>query len=137
MTEGGDDKSRGHHYFDVDRFRKIHADTSKRRGRLGRVLNRIFWALHSVEALLTSVLFPMIMIPGMLLSIILVLYYGGGLAFYALVATFFILVGVFGERRISASRFTENGDFWKKLALQVVAYSAVVGIFLVLLMVWR
>lgn len=79
----------------------------------------------------------MVMIPGMLLTIVLVLYYGGGLALYAVVATFFVLVGVFGERRLSSSRFTESGDFWKKLILQVVAYSAVVGVFLVLLLVWR
>jgi len=136
LTEGGDEKPSGH-YFDVEWFRKVHADTSKRRGRLGRVLNRFFWGLHSIGPLLTGVLFPMVMIPGMLLSIILVLYYGGGLAFYAMVATFFVLVGFFGERRLSASRFTESGDYWKKLILQVVAYSSLVGIFLVLLIVWK
>jgi ABC-type transport system involved in cytochrome bd biosynthesis fused ATPase/permease subunit len=136
LTEGGDETRSGH-YFDVERFRKVHADTSKRRGRLGRILNRIFWALHSVESLLTSVLFPMVMIPGMLLTVVLVLYYGGGLALYAVIATFFILVGVFGERRLSSSRFTESGDFWKKLIFQVVAYSAIVGVFLVMLLVWK
>lgn len=135
MTEGGD-KKQGHHYFDVERFRKVQADTSKKRGRLGRFLNRIVWAYHSASPLLTSVLFPIVMIPGMLLSIVLVLYYGGGLAFYGLVAAFFVLVGIFGEKRMSSARFSDSG-FWKKLAFQIVAYSALVGVFLMMLFVWK
>jgi len=76
------------------------------------------------------------MIPGMLLGVVLLAYYGGGIAFYGAVATFFILLGIFGESRMSASRFSDY-DFWKRLVFQVVAYSAVVGIFLVLLFVWK
>jgi hypothetical protein len=129
LTESKDEKP-GKHFFDVERYKKVHAGTRKRRGRLGRVSNRITWVLGSGVSLLTGILFPISVI-GLLVAIPLIVRYGGGLAFYATVAAFFVTVGIFGEKRVSAAQFTEN-SFWKRILAQLIAYSFIAGMFFLL-----
>jgi len=130
LTDQKEDKS-DKHFFDVEKFRKIHSETSKRAGRLKRIQNRVEWAFGSASGLLTSVGLPMMFVV-LLISIPLVIYYWGGLAMYALIASFFIIVAVVGEKKFGASMQFKESHFLRKTLAQLIAYSFVLGIFLLL-----
>lgn len=132
MTENKDEEK---HAWNVDWFKIVNNGTSKRRGRLGRALNRIAWSLSSSAGLFTGIVFPVALIFGPLVAILMILYYGGAIAFYASVATFFVLLGIVGEKKFGASLQFKDYDFLRRTLAQVIAYSAVVGAFLLLLFI--
>ena len=78
-------------------------------------------------------MFPVALIFGPLVAIVMILYYGGGIAFYASVATFFVLIGVIGEKKFGSSLQFRDYDFWRRTLAQVIGGSIVVGAFLLLL----
>ena len=130
MTDKSDEKK---HAWDVDWLKIVHDTTSKKRGRLGRFLNRITWSLSSSVGIFTGIVFPVALIFGPLVAIVMILYYGGGIAFYASVATFFVLIGVIGEKKFGSSLQFRDYDFWRRTLAQVIGGSIVVGAFLLLL----
>ena len=132
MTDNTDEKKRA---WDVDWFKIVNNGTSKKRGRFGRALNRITWALSSSSGLFTGIVFPIALIFGPLIAILMILYYGGGIAFYASVATFLLLVGFVGERKFGSSLQFRDYDFWRRTLAQVIGGSIVVGAFLLLLFI--
>jgi len=132
LTEEKDEKPR-RHYFDVDAYHRIHVATSKKRGRLGRALNRFTWTIGSMIGLFTGLFFPIMLIFGPLVGILMILYYGGGLAFYGTVGAFFVVVGFVGERKFGGSLQFNDYNFWKKTLAQILAYSVVAGVLIMIL----
>ncbi|HYY91440.1 MAG TPA: hypothetical protein VE955_05570 [Candidatus Dormibacteraeota bacterium] len=135
MTSDKDEKE-GAHFFDVERYKQIHAASQRPKTRIERITSSLGWAISSHQGLLTAILFPLAMIPGMLVGIVLLVWYGGGLAFYGAVAAFFVGAAIVGEKRVTSGQFVDS-SFLKKTLAQIVAYSAIVGVFLLMLYEWK
>lgn len=124
-------KKRRTFFYDVDRFRRVHAETQHANGRFQKILGRVTGALSSIQGIFVMMSAPLIII-GMVFLIVYSLFLGP-LVFLGLVATGLVGLTVVVERRLGSADNFSSYDFWKRTAAQVLGYSLAVGLVLFLL----
>ena len=124
-------KKRRTFFYDVDRFRQIHAETQRVNGRLRKILGRITGALSSMQGIFVMMSAPVIVF-GMVFMIVYSLFLGP-LVFLGLVSVGLVGLTVVVEKRLGSADNFGSYDFWKRTAGQVLGYSLAVGLILLLL----
>ncbi len=123
-------KKRRAFFYDVDRFRQVHAETQHTRGRFSRILGRVTGVFGSMEGFFVMMLPPLIVF-GMVFLIVYGLFLGP-LVFLGMVGAGLVGVTVIVERRGSGGNF-DGIDFWKTTIAQIVGCSLAAALILMFL----
>ena len=124
-------KKRRTFFYNVDRFRQVHAETQHANGRFRKILGRVTGAFSSIQGIFVMMSAPLIIL-GMVFLIVYSLFLGP-LVFLGLVATGLVGLTVVVERRIGSADNFASYDFWKRTVAQVLGYSLAVALILLLL----
>jgi hypothetical protein len=130
LTDKVENEKDGKHFFDVERFRKIHAETSRKRGRFSKALGRITGVFDTFQGAFAIMLGPLITF-GMVFVIIYSLSFGA-LAFLGSMAIMIGGLTLFVDKKYGSSLQFADSSFWKKTLGQVIGGALAVGIFALL-----
>ncbi len=130
MTEDNQGKEKPK-YFDVETYRKIHADTSKSRGRVGRFANRFFGFFDSMQGLFVAMMGLPIMF-GMFGAVMLGAYYGPW-AFLGIMGSIIGGLAFFVERRVGGSLQFAEYSVLRRTVATGIAFLVALGIIYFLL----
>jgi hypothetical protein len=129
----GEEETRQTRYFDVDRFRRIHLETSKPRGRAGRILNRVSNVFDSMQGFFIALMGLPIMF-GTLGAVIIGSYYGP-LAFLGIMGSIIGGFAFFVDRKVGQSlQFAEYNVLRRALATGIAFFVALGIIYLLLVL---
>ena len=118
-------------YFDVETYRKIHSETSKSRGRVGRFANRFFGVFDSMQGLFVAMMGLPIMF-GMFGAVMLGAYYGPW-AFLGIMGSIIGSLAFFVERRVGRSLQFADYNVLRRTLATGIAFLVALGIIFFLL----
>ena len=126
-----DEDTQRSHYFDVDKFRRIHLETSKPRGRTGRILNRVSNMFDSMQGFFIALMGLPIMF-GTLGAVIIGSYYGPW-AFLGIMGSIIGGVAFFVDRKVGRSLQFGEYNFLRRTLATPIAFLVALGIIYLLL----
>ena len=128
-----DPETQQHSYFDVDKFRRIHGETSKPRGRVGRIVNRVSNVFDSMQGFFMALMGLPIMF-GALGAVIIGSYYGPW-AFLGIMGSMIGGVALFVDRKVGRSIQFGEYDFLRRSLATGIAFLVALGtIYLILVL---
>jgi len=126
-----DPEHKGHSYFDVEKFHKVRAETSRRPGRVARIFNRITNVFDSMQGFFIALMGLPIMF-GAFGAVIIGSYYGPW-AFLGIMGSIIGGLALFVERKVGKSlQFAEYSFLHRTLAMPI-AFLVALGIIYLLL----
>jgi hypothetical protein len=112
-------------YYDVEKFRKIYAETAKARGRLGRSLNRFFSVIDSMQGFFIALIGLPIMF-GSLGAVIVGAYYGP-FAFIGIMGTIIGGLALIVEKKAGQSLQFGEYNFALRTLATGIAFLVLLG----------
>ena len=130
-----DPEPEGHNYFDVEKFHRVRAETSKRPGRVARIFNRITNVFDSMQGFFIALMGLPIMF-GVFGAVIIGSYYGPW-AFLGIMGSIIGGLALIVERKVGKSlQFAEYSFLHRTLAMPI-AFLVALGIIYLLLTLSR
>jgi len=124
-----------HSYFDVEKFHRIRAETSKRPGRVRRIFNRVSNEFDSMQGFFIALMGLPIMF-GTLGAVIIGSYYGPW-AFLGIMGSIIGGLALFVERKVGKSlQFAEYSLLRRTIAMPI-AFLVALGIIYLLITLSR
>ena len=133
MSENPDHEK--HRYFDVEKFHKIRAETSKRPGRVRRIFNRGSNVIDSMQGFFIVLMALPIMF-GAFGAVVIGSYYGP-LAFLGIMGSIIGGLALFVERKVGKSLQFGEYPFLKRTLAMPIAFLLALGFIYMLLSLSR
>jgi hypothetical protein len=124
-----------HHYFDVDRFRHVFAQTSRPMGRWGKMFRKLTLIIDTMQGL-----FITIIVAGLGLSFIAVVVAG---AFFGAWASLIVVIAMFGglgyfaEKKVGKSLQFGDYSMLRKTIASTIAFGLVMGLLFLIIYLSR
>jgi hypothetical protein len=126
LTDKEEKEKNQKHFFDVERFLKIRAETPRKRGRLSKTLGRVTGILDSFQGAFAAMFVPLIFL-GTLFVVIFTLRFGA-LVFLGTMAAIIGGLTLYVDRKVGKSLQFAESNFLKKTLAQIVGVGLAVGI---------
>ncbi len=120
-----------HSYFDVEKFRRVLAETSKPMGKWGRMFRRITASLDAMQGLFIFMLMTLLGLG--VLGLVVVSAMLGPFGFLIIMGCTIGGVGLFVERKAGKSLQFGDYDFLRRTLATTIAFVMVIGALFVLL----